>query len=51
MKDVNSLNPFGAFAIPEEEDDFRDGASTPETVDEELDGFTKNATDPEDQET
>ena len=46
MNDVKSLNPFGASAIPEEEDDFRNGASTPETVDEELDGFTKDPTDP-----
>jgi hypothetical protein len=42
-----SMNPFGSKAIREEdEEDFRDGASTPETVDEDLDGFQKDAADP-----
>ncbi len=41
------MNPFGSKAIREEdEEDFRDGASTPETVDEDLDGFQKDAADP-----
>ena len=40
-------NPFGAPAIAEdEEEDYADGASTPETVDEALDGFAKEAADP-----
>jgi hypothetical protein len=41
------MNPFGSKAIREEdEDDFRDGASTPETVDEDLDALHNDAGDP-----